>query len=36
MIYSGGDLLAKVRGSRPKLVTLRKPALPGRIVAEIL
>jgi DNA-binding NtrC family response regulator len=36
VIYSGGDLPANVRQRHPELVPLRKPALPGRIVAEIL
>ena len=36
VIYSGGDLPAKVRQRHPELVALRKPALPARIVAEIL
>lgn len=36
VIYSGGDLPAKIRQRHPELVALRKPALPGRIVAEIL
>jgi DNA-binding response OmpR family regulator len=36
VIYSGGDLPAKVRQRHPELVALRKPVLPGRIVAEIL
>jgi DNA-binding response OmpR family regulator len=36
VVYSGGDLPARVRERHPELVTLRKPALPGRLVAEIL
>jgi DNA-binding response OmpR family regulator len=35
-IYSGGDLPARVRERHPELVALRKPVLPGRLVAEIL
>jgi DNA-binding response OmpR family regulator len=36
MVYSGSELPAKVRERHPELVALRKPALPGRILAEIL
>lgn len=36
VIYSGGELPEKVRARHPELVALRKPVLPGRMVAEIL
>ena len=36
VVYSGGELPEKVRARHPELVALRKPVLPGRIVAEIL
>lgn len=36
MIYGGGELPEKVRARHPELVALRKPVLPGRMVAEIL
>ncbi|MBM1174885.1 response regulator [Microvirga arabica] len=36
VIYSGGELPARVRERHPELVALRKPVLPGRLVAEIL
>jgi DNA-binding response OmpR family regulator len=36
VICSGGDLPEKVRERHPELVALRKPVLPGRLVAEIL
>jgi DNA-binding response OmpR family regulator len=36
VVYSGDELPAKVRQRHPDLVVLRKPVLPGRIVAEIL
>ena len=36
VIYSGGELPAKVRQRHPDPVVLRKPALPRRIVAVIL
>ena len=36
VVYSGGELPARVRERHPDLVTLRKPALPGRLVAGIL
>jgi CheY-like chemotaxis protein len=34
IVYSGGELPAKVRQRHPDLVALRKPVLPGRIVAD--
>jgi hypothetical protein len=36
VLYSGGELPDKVRARHPELVALRKPVLPGRLVAEIL
>ena len=36
IVYSGSELPENVRARHPKLVVLRKPALPGRLVAEIL
>jgi DNA-binding response OmpR family regulator len=36
VVYSGGELPEKVRARHPELVALRKPVLPGRLVAEIL
>jgi DNA-binding response OmpR family regulator len=36
IIHSGGDLPDRVRVRHPELVALRKPILPGRLVAEIL
>ncbi|MFC5483238.1 response regulator, partial [Microvirga aerilata] len=36
VVYSGSELPEKVRVRHPELVALRKPVLPGRIVAEIL
>jgi DNA-binding response OmpR family regulator len=36
VLYSGGELPEKVRARHPELVALRKPVLPGRLVAEIL
>jgi DNA-binding response OmpR family regulator len=36
VVYSGSELPEKVRARHPELVVLRKPALPGRLVAEIL
>ncbi len=36
IVYSGGELPAHVRQRHPELVALRKPVLPGRLVAEIL
>lgn len=36
VIYSGGELPARVRERHPELIALRKPVLPGRLVAEIL
>src|SRR5688500_3807925 len=36
LVHSGGDLPDKVRVRHPELVALRKPILPGRLVAEIL
>ncbi|WP_262269111.1 hypothetical protein [Microvirga yunnanensis] len=35
-VVGGGDLPEKVRAWHPELVVLRKPALPGPLVAEIL
>ncbi|MPR10852.1 response regulator [Microvirga tunisiensis] len=36
VVYSGGELPAQVRQRHPELVALRKPVLPGRLLAEIL
>jgi len=36
VIYSGGELPERIKARHPEFVALRKPALPGRIVAEIL
>jgi hypothetical protein len=36
VVYSGSELPEKVRARHPELVALRKPVLPGRLVAEIL
>jgi DNA-binding response OmpR family regulator len=36
VVYSGSELPEKVRARHPELVALRKPALPGRLVGEIL
>jgi len=36
IVYSGSALPEKVRARHPELVALRKPVLPGRLVAEIL
>ncbi len=36
VVYGGGELPEKLRARHPELVVLRKPALPGRLVAEIL
>jgi hypothetical protein len=36
VVYSGGELPAHVRQRHPELVALRKPVLPGRLLAEIL
>jgi DNA-binding response OmpR family regulator len=36
VVYSAGELPAHVRQRHPELVALRKPVLPGRLVAEIL
>jgi DNA-binding response OmpR family regulator len=36
VIYSGGELPERIKARHPELVALRKPALPARIVAEIL
>ncbi len=36
IVYSGGALPAHIRQRHPELVALRKPVLPGRLVAEIL
>ncbi len=36
VVYSGGELPTRVRERHPELVALRKPVLPGRLVAEIL
>jgi DNA-binding response OmpR family regulator len=36
VVYSGGELSARIRQRHPDLVALRKPVLPGRLVAEIL
>jgi hypothetical protein len=36
LVHSGDDLPDRVRMRHPELVALRKPILPGRLVAEIL
>ena len=36
VVYSGGELSARIRQRHPDLVALREPVLPGRLVAEIL
>jgi len=36
IVYSGGELPERIRARHPELVALRKPVLPGRLVAEIL
>lgn len=36
IVYSGGEMPEKVRARHPELEALRKPVLPGRLVAEIL
>jgi response regulator of citrate/malate metabolism len=36
VVYSGAELPARIRERHPELVCLRKPVLPGRLVAELL
>jgi DNA-binding response OmpR family regulator len=36
VVYSGGELPDRIKVRHPELVVLRKPVLPGRLVAEIL
>lgn len=36
LVYTGGELSPRLRERHPELVALRKPVLPGRIVAELL
>jgi DNA-binding NtrC family response regulator len=36
VVYTGSELPPRIKQRHPELVTLRKPVLPGRLVAEIL
>ncbi len=36
VVYTGGELPARIRQRHPELVALRKPVLPGKLVTEIL
>lgn len=36
LVYTGRELPQRLRERHPELVALRKPVLPGRIVAELL